>query len=336
MPPPLQPPYVTDAPTTFIIDGGGRLVEPFQLQYIVFDTSTEAKLSTPLQVFPSSGRATAEEVSLGYYRAPYTPGGSEAKGRRAVRWYCTMEDGDTERTWTTPWEVLTGPLLETPWPRYALVSDLRAEGITTQRLTDVRAFELLDRASKIIADATGRVFAPVPKALTVSSKGRRSLLLGEEIIALDRVLVSEGETNAALDVEEVLVFARHLSQRMFHPDDRNNPRLETRGGRFPDGRQNIHVFGVFGYTDPDGSPMGRTPEAIKRAAIMLVSREVPLLGTSSHEDASLQQRVIREKTRDQEVWFSPLEGGSSSGTTGVRDVDLLLASYVRPPALGAA
>lgn len=353
MPPPLQPQYVTDTPTSFVIDGAGRLVDPHSLQYVIYDTSTDAKRAAPVQVFPVSGKAEAERISLGYFRAPYEPNSSEAKGRRLVRWFCTYQENGTPRSWATPWEVLEQGRVEQPNPLYALVSDLRAEGITPQRLPDVRAQDLLNRVTTIIADVTGRIFAPMPKIIQINGRGRKAIQLGEEIIAVEYVhlvpqgtgeittgvdgLIVDGVVDGVgdpVDLDSLLIYSRHLSQRLIRPDDRNNPRIELQRGCFPRGRQNVMVSGVFGYTEYDGSPMGRTPDAIRRATIMLLSNEVsPLAG---RESANQALRVTMEKTRDQTVMYAQPRAAGVGLSTGDLDVDMILSNYLRPPSMGAA
>lgn len=341
MPLPPSPFYVSDVPTTFVSDSRGLLVEPFSLEYVVYDTSSEAKRAAPVQVYPASGRAVAAEVSLGYYKADYVPGVDEAKGRRLVRWFCVYEEGDAERSWSTPWEVLTGGRMDSPVPLYAMVSDVRAEGIGEKRLSDVRAQLLLQQVGNFIDNATGRTFAPVPKVLALDGSGKARLHVPEELVALDRVYLGrKGEHGEAR--EDVAVFNRHLTQRLQRPDDRNNPKLEREFYAFPCGRSNVHVAGVFGYTEWDGSPMGRTPERVRRLALLLLIRELPVMGSADRGEASMLWRVTQERTRDQSVTFAgPTSGSGRPGTallgafTGDPEIDLIIASLVRPPTIRA-
>jgi hypothetical protein len=338
MPPPLPPPYVSDAPTTFVTDTAARQVDPFLLEYAIYDVSTEQKRTAPVQVYPSSGRAEAERVGLGYFKAPYTTEASPSYGRRMVRWWATMEEGDTStRTWTTPWELLTTPKLEQAWPLYALVCDLRDAGFTTQQLSDVRAQELLADASATIHSCTGRIFAAMPRVLTTQGRCRAKLLLTEEIISLESILVERGSgadrSSEAFELDDVFVYARHLTHRQLKPDDRENPCIEVTGAMFP--RATLHLTGAFGYTDPDGSPMGRTPRDVAKAAMLLVRRSIVPLGSPTRQDSSLRARVIMEKTRDQEVRFASPDTVASGDLSGDAEVDKLLMPYIRPPGLGA-
>lgn len=333
-----QPRYVTDVPTTFVTDGRCLLEDPFRLEYAVFDISDSAKRAVPVQVFPSSGRGAAVKVSRGYYKAPYTPGGSEALGRREVRWYCKLLEGDDEEVWTTPWEKVSTRL---EGRRYAMVCDLRDEGFTVQQLPELRAQELLARAASTLETFTGRAFMPTPKLLSLHGKGRKLLQLPEELVAVDELYLGLRNEEEAVPREEIIGANRHLTERLVRPDDRNNPKVELACGSFPCNRHNVWLMGVFGYTEADGSPMGRTPEVVKRLSIMLVDRELGLIGGDTREDS--RRWVVEERTEDQSVTFAnPSMGNVKIGTpllgafTGDPDIDTLVASLVKPGGLGSA
>jgi hypothetical protein len=103
---------------------------------------------------------------------------------------------------------------------------------------------------------------------------------------------------------------------------------------FPKGVGNIIASGYWGYTEPDGTFMGRTPFAIRRATMLLVLRNLSLLGSGDSSTKS-QWRILEERTRDQSYRLAPL---ASIGVilTGDPEIDLLLARYRRPAGLGAA
>jgi hypothetical protein len=106
---------------------------------------------------------------------------------------------------------------------------------------------------------------------------------------------------------------------------------------FPRSAQNVSVTGLFGYTDPDGTPLGRTPDSIRQATMLLVRRE---LGSLSDGDTTfdLQEghRVKRIKTRDQEIEYSDERMDGALTVTGDGAIDRLLSMYIRPIRLGAA
>lgn len=327
-----QPLYITEAPTTFVTkSGGGFLFDPFTLKYAIFDVSTSAKETAPVQVYPSSGKATATRISLGYFRAAYTLETTPSYGRRQVRWYCVDAEDGEERSWTTNWEVLQAGRFEEAYPLYAQVADIRAQGITSSRASDLAVQKALRAAGDMIDRITGRSFSPMPKAVSFNGNGQQILLLSEEVIALSALEVGEDEPLE----EEVLVFNRHLSQRLRRPDDRNSPKLELDGNiRFWRGRDNVKLSGVFGYTDWDGSPMGRTPGEISRAAVLLA-----LQGLDPSRAG--EWRVTGDRTRDQSVTYASPTSTTRPGTpllgafTGNAEIDSILASYLRPPAFAA-
>jgi hypothetical protein len=116
------------------------------------------------------------------------------------------------------------------------------------------------------------------------------------------------------------------------------PRLTLRGGRrFPRGDGNVLAEGLWGYTEADGTPLGRTPAAIKRATLLFVVRRLTPLGLAGAlDDPETQGRVVRMKTRDQEIAFAPPAAGARPVATGDAEIDRLLAPYRRPSGLGAA
>ena len=93
--------------------------------------------------------------------------------------------------------------------------------------------------------------------------------------------------------------------------------------------------GVFGYTDPDGSGVGHTPELIRHVTKLLVLREIPTMtDTSLREERQKRWRIVSERTRDQGYNLDPLR--AHGGFTGDPEIDAILAAYQRPPQLGAA
>jgi len=104
---------------------------------------------------------------------------------------------------------------------------------------------------------------------------------------------------------------------------------------WPRGQQNVEARGVFGYTEPDGSPTGRTPELIRRVTMLLVLRELPLLGdVDAREDAQRRFRLTSERTRDQSYTLEALR--LHGAFTGDPEIDNVLVAFMRPPDLGAA
>lgn len=358
----VQPLYRLDVPTTFVTDDRGFLVDAFELEFELLDMTAPA---APVVI---GARTAATRISLGYYAATGVaddaafPSGTTS-ARRAVRWYLVREDGDDEIVFSTSWERLTSRIA-LAMPSYCLVSDLRDEGFTSTQLSDVRAQILIARASKMIEAYTGRVFAPVPRALTLDGRGGSIVQFGEPVIAISEIVVTVEPrtlTTRPIDEELVRVYSRHLTQRLHVPDDRENPKIELYAPKdfripygatdvafytwerltWPVGSQNVRVTGVWGYTDPDGSPMGRTPDLIRHVCMLLVKREIAQIASADRDDAAMARRVVSERTREQAVTYASLSSSSRSGTpllgafTGDPEIDTILAMYVRPPGLAA-
>lgn len=359
---PTLPPYMISKPTTYVVGATGRLVAPYSIEAVVYDVSTDAKRATPVQVFPApTGRYTlvpGDEIAVGYYSVPYVADPAEPKGRRLVRWFVTLEVGDPEMVWTTEWEVLAITAPKTG-PMYALVSDLRDEGFTLAQLPDFRAQMILQLASRLLERFTGRSFVPVLKSITMDGTGSHAILLNEPIVAITSIAIDDDYytgVGTSTVSELIRVYNRHLTENLIDPDDRNDPKVEffhadgfrpniAYGSRlvFPRGQKNTHLDGVFGYTEYDGSPMGKTPEMIRYVTILLARRLYGQVGDPNAGSEQSAWRVIREKTRDQAVDYSdPGGSGSVRGSamlgafTGDPVIDSIIAMHVRQPAMSAA
>jgi hypothetical protein len=114
------------------------------------------------------------------------------------------------------------------------------------------------------------------------------------------------------------------------------PRITLRHGhRFPRGVSNVSATGLWGYTETDGTPAGRTPAAIRTVTMQLVLRALPLLTNGeAWESARHRWRLAEERTRDQSYRLTPPT--FSTFITGDPDIDLVLLRYRRPQGLGAA
>jgi hypothetical protein len=211
---------------------------------------------------------------------------------------------------------------------YTSVADLRSEGVASAEASDERLLGLIDEATRLIERVTGWFFEARTMTLRLSGRGTPTLELPVPPIRLTRLCVHDVD-QSLLPRDLVIVGAPIQSGS-------DGARITLRHGRlFSRGHGNVLIEGRFGFTEDDGTAEGRTPLGIRRAAMLLVLRNLAPLTSESALDARSRWRVIEERTRDQSYRVSPLEAASSS-LTGDPDIDALLLPYLRPSALGAA
>jgi hypothetical protein len=212
---------------------------------------------------------------------------------------------------------------------YASVADLRDEGITPTMATDARLARLLDEASAFIDRVTGWFFESRMLTLRLDGRGAPTIEPPYPPLRLDALSV-EYEGAVALSPEDVSVVGAPVQPGF------NAPRLTLRHGRrFPRGVANVTAVGLWGFTEPDGTPEGRTPPAIHTVTMQLALRALPLLGDlEAWSDARLRWRLLEERTRDQSYKLgAPL---FATFITGDPEIDLVLMRYRKPAGLGAA
>jgi hypothetical protein len=346
----------------------GVLADAAEVAFQIFDVSDDTKRANPVQVFPvppdtHAAVNTAEPWPAGDKLGPehvvarWSVPANESLGAHELRWFVRSAPRAVEQVVTVDFDVLAADA-GSYRSGYALVSDLRAEGVSASEATDARLARLIRLASRYIDRMTGRFFEPRPMTLTLDGSGGRILLLGHPIIAVRDVTllvampVEVGELPVTPDFFRV--YNRHLTQGLLDPDDRENPRLEF----FHEsdllgvhsapaaslglgslvwlrGVQNVVVSGLFGFTDPDGSSVGRTPDLIRHVTKLLVLREIPAMtDTAQREDRQKRWRIVSERTRDQGYNLDALR--AQGAFTGDPEVDAIIASFQRPPQLGAA
>lgn len=357
-----KPPNPENDQRTFVVDDDWWLHDPsVSLEWEVFvrtDEQTVASVSARTAV-----DLVADRLSIGHFRADIG-GLSLSPGIHFVRWYVVSAglEAGVEVTWDgADFDVLTdGPDL-LPGPIYALVSDMRREGVPAS-VTDARALRALHVASRYVERFTARRFVAEAKTLRLDGfGGNHAILLSQPIVSLSRVAIDNvsHEPNAQeINRSMLRIYHRHLSELLTDPDDREDPRIELqfdadglrphvpldalRGLRWPIGRQDLIVAGAFGYTAPNGSPMGIVPELIRHATILFALRETAVLSDRGGRAATRTSALKREKTRDQEVEYAVGSGAGSIGSpligafTGDPEIDSILAMFRRPGRLGAA
>ena len=208
---------------------------------------------------------------------------------------------------------------------YATVDDIRAEGVTAVQVSDERLHALIVEACQTIDTATGWFFAPREHTYQLDGRGTPTLDLPVPLIRLDNLVVNGGEVPQS---------SLLISGSPIQPGFDGSYITFRHRRRFPRGRKNVAITGLWGYTEHDGSLTGRTPLEIRRACMMLVMRLLPpLADTDATEDARNRWRIIEERTRDQSY---KLDRAAAGPFTGDPDVDRILLRYRRPLAMGAA
>jgi len=208
---------------------------------------------------------------------------------------------------------------------YATAQDLRDEGVTTHEASDTRLIALIAEATDTIDRVTGWFFEPRVRTLRLDGRGTPYLSVPWVPLLIDRVSVDDHLVDSA-DVRWV---GAPVEPGFIEP------RVELRAGLFTRGDGNVALQGTWGYTEPDGSPFGHTPLAIRRACMLLVMRALPKL--TDHDlvsDARSAWRTLEQRTRDQS--FSLSKPVQRADLTGDPEVDTILSRYARPIALGAA
>jgi hypothetical protein len=211
---------------------------------------------------------------------------------------------------------------------YASVDDLRAEGVIEAAADATRLAKLLDEATRLIERVTGWFFEPRPATLRLDGRGTPSLDLPVPPIRLDRLRI--GAADLAFGEEDLVVVGAPVGPRF------DGPRFTRRYGVFPHGRGNVAAEGLWGYTEDDGTPTGRTPPTIRRATMLLVLRTVAPLNDDASVEARSRWRLVEERTRDQSFRLDAARASTAPELTGDPEVDVLLVPYVRPRPIGAA
>lgn len=251
-----------------------------------------------------------------------------------------------------------------PAASYITVSDLRDEGITESMLSDAKAEEKIAYWSKFIDQITGQWFDPRDRTLFLDAKNSSSLVVGHPIIQIDEAYLVSGRgtdyDEDEIDVADIRVYNRHLTQGLTRPDDRFAPRIEFQvpdwvntyyqtfdypriHSRFPTGRLIVKLVGVFGFTElHTGDSVGETAEAsqvplsqghtpylIERAVMLLVVKDMPqLVDTGFRQDLRSRWALTSEKTADQSYTLaSPASIGQTGGWTGDPEIDMLISMF---------
>jgi hypothetical protein len=339
------------------------LTNPEALSFVVF---AEQKDGSLVEIYSHTCDLVNDQIQsrltgipeLGHYAAAFAPSGASPvppPGTKCqINWAWTMPNGATG-IMVREFDVLSNvPPQREHAGSYCLVSDLREEGFPPERASDQRLLRLIAMQSRYIDRVTGRFFEPRFVTQTLNGTGGRAMQLGDPIIALSLVTLGNPSVNT-IEPESFRVFNRHISAGLTNPDDRNDPKIEFVHYRdifgrqrsasidsplfgvpfrdlfFPSGVQNVNITGLFGFTDPDGSSSGMTPELIRHACKLLVYRELFKL-SSDERDERKRHRILSEGTRDQRYTMAAAQEGAF---TGDREIDDILLTFMRPMMIGA-
>ena len=332
----------------------GYLADVEALSYAVFDLTTPANELSPVAKVAKTAinldaAPAGRRLGTGYYYAPLTIGADWTLGLYKVVWYYDTGAGEVEMT--TALTVTSAD--HGPPDYYVSVQDLYDTGLDPDEFSVAAVRAAIKRASELIDRATGRHFAPVHKTLIVDGRGGPKLRLREPIIAVEYVSPFD-EYIELSDLSQYssgyIVYNRHIRLGMRAPDDRNNPKIELgyasrpfgARNRFPDGSQDTRVKGVFGYTEPDGSPYGKTPDEIVYVAKLIAL----LYSTPAASDEAWFKKntwkVTGERTRDQEVRYNGVNpllakaAGVAGFITGDDEIDSILLAYRVSPGMTGA
>jgi hypothetical protein len=208
---------------------------------------------------------------------------------------------------------------------YATLEQLRAEGVTPSDADDPRALGAIEQASRLVDQLCGWWFEPRQLILRLDGRGTPTLWTPVPPITLERLQVNEWRV--PLDPDNLVIVGAPAAPGF------DGPRLTRPYGVFPRGSGNVLATGLWGFTEPDGTPTGRVPLAIRRATLMLAIRALPGLGGDDAFEAMARARLVEERTREQSFRLAdPVE----AALTGDPELDRLLVPYVRPRQMGAA
>lgn len=361
----------------------GKLKDPVVLEFQIFKAESDTEQLIPVQKFPSTPGdrqsvdvvtlvPTGDKIGLGNFVAKFDPTAESVTepGRYIIRWFFKFVATEDERVVEYEFEILAASAISIRDFSYALLRDLREEGVTEASVGDAKVLRSLRKAREQIELATGRFFFPrLSKIEADGTNSREYLRVADVIIALQEVeIVNQsllGASSGLIDLEDIFVYSRHLSQRLNDPDDREDPKLSfikrtDLGGLrdpadgnllfrdrliFPGGSQNIMLTAIWGYTEPDphhkDDQLGRVPLLIREICIKIAIANNTALNSGGGTGSGGGRGPIKsEKTRSQSVTYGAKSDAAISaragGLFGDEAIDIILAQFRRPVDIGAA
>lgn len=220
---------------------------------------------------------------------------------------------------------------------YVTTDEVYGEGLDQVKYPPALVNSRIAVASRMIDEFTGRWFEARQMTMDIDGTGTYELHLDTPIVSVDEVVLLDREFPVTkvftFELDDLVIYNRHIAQGMVEPDDRENPMLGN--VYFPKGRMNIRLTGAFGYTDGNGN----TPDLIKRACILMVLRDKEPLASRGRQNSllvGLGGPLKSERTDDHEyeLAVSEVSMGSRAYFTGDPEIDQLLLNFRRPPKLG--
>jgi len=207
---------------------------------------------------------------------------------------------------------------------YASVQDIRDRGVNETSADDAAVEKALARAAVIIDAYCGHNFLKREETYLIDGNGKASLFLD------DRPVIEVSELKVDEQVVSPTSFVLY--------NDAGYIRLSEglsifafRSGVFPEGAQNIEVYGFFGYEEP--------PPEVKEACILLAlailrsKQEEANVTESQANTTSKAIGIKRVKIDDLSVEYEyPREAivsAEKKRTTGLLEADRLLVRYRR-------
>lgn len=232
---------------------------------------------------------------------------------------------------------------------YIGIQDIRDEGFTEDEYSDGQVLKAIKKATKQIDRVTRRFFEPRELTLRLNGDDEDYIEFLVPLIAPFEITLDGNDIN----ISDLVIYNRHLTQGLSEPDDRRWSRMEYRNrtidnrslfGVFTEGQQNVTVHGYFGYTElspgdqvgetDNGSQIpisyGDTPELIKSACSLLAIQYIFPASDGDADEYRRRTEVVRMKTRDQEIEYNKDTTDRSfiGNLTGDAVVDRLLSSFV--------
>ena len=352
--------FAAQVPLRFIGSRQGRPTDPFSLAFEIILKSDSSVLVAREDVNIAQFFPNGDKLSMGRYVARFVVGDTWTAATHIINWFVKFTATDNERTVPIEFDVVDefaggteGAAHPLSLGLYATEDEIRAEGFLAEQAEPDRIARLIKLASRKIERVTRRWFEPRFVSFFVDGSGHRRLGLPAPLIEIyelrvisrDNVVIATGSD--IIDLDALAIFNRHISQGMMDPDDREDPRLEfatisgsliTGYSRFPRGRQNLQVTGVFGYTDPDPTCRhGVTPPEIKDVCMKMVVRNLPQYEEfEDREDRQQRARLTGEKQGKHGYTLSKNPNLDIAGVTGDPEIDDVLMQFRSPMHVGSA